>query len=83
MPEINEHRRIGQFGDGYVIMSDSQDMQAVFDSIGYQNMTMDEYDNPQWDYGCVIVKVGDGEYLEVWATESSVPYVWSIADRLL
>ena len=62
-------RKAEEFEDeeGYILLTDSQDIEATAESIG-QDLT---------DYALLFVKIGEGKYLEVWGSESSVPYVWS------
>lgn len=57
----------------WVFVSDSQDVQPVRDSLpkGIGD-----------DYGAFFVKVGDGEYLEVWGIHGTVPYTHKNAYRL-
>jgi len=48
-----------------MLLSDSQDIQAVKEYLG----------SPDWfDYGCLFVKVCDGDYSEIHGCESNVPY---------
>jgi len=56
-----------------MLLSDSQDIQAVADYLG----------NPDWfDYGCLFVKVDDGDYSEIYGCESSVPYLTEWVDTI-
>lgn len=57
--------------DGYQLMLDSQDIEAVADYIsGY----LSEMEYEISDITGVIALVGDGDYDEVWVTESSRPF---------
>lgn len=60
--------------DDYVLVTDSQDIEATLESIGYQGDTS--------DYGCLFVLVGDGDYIAVYGCESIVPYLTYRVDRL-
>jgi len=53
--------------EDFELVTDSQDIKAVLDSIG----KMDMYD----EVGCLFVLVGDGDYDKVYYCESSVPYL--------
>jgi hypothetical protein len=56
-----------------MLLSDRQDIRAVADYLG----------NPEWfDYGCLFVKVGDGDYSEIYGCESSVPYLTEWVDTI-
>ncbi len=56
-----------EFGPEYTFIGWSQDVQSALDSIG---LDMDEE-----GWGSLFVLVGDGEYLEIWASEYTVPYL--------
>jgi hypothetical protein len=59
--------------EGLILLQDSQDIQAIKEHFG----------NPEWfDYGCVFVKVEDGDYSEVYGCESSVPYLSEWVDTI-
>lgn len=48
-----------------ILLTDSQDIDAVKEYLG----------NPDWfDYGCLFVKIGEGDYEEIYGCESNVPY---------
>lgn len=58
----------------YILVSDSQDIEATLESIGY--------DGDPSDYGCLFALVGDGDYIAVYGCESNVPYLSYGVDRL-
>jgi hypothetical protein len=60
--------------DDYILVSDSQDITATLESIGY--------DGDPSDYGCLFVLVGDGDYVHVYGCESNVPYLSYSLDHL-
>ncbi len=55
----------------YILVMDTQEINYILESIG-----SDLY------YPCLIVKVEDGDYKEVWGTDLP-PYLDNWADRLL
>jgi hypothetical protein len=55
----------GNLGPEYELISNSQDIAATLESIG----RADEID----DWGCLFVKVGDGDYDAVYGCEASTP----------
>lgn len=57
----------------WVFVSDSQDARAVKENLG---SIADEFDS-------FFVKVGDGDYLEVWGIFGSVPYTHKNSYRIL
>ena len=66
---IAQTDRFSNIGDErYQLLVDSQDVMAVMESIGF----------PKWyqaDITAVLVLVGEGEYTDVWLSESSAPYM--------
>ena len=64
-----------QLDDAYDLVTDSQEIKAVLELIGRLDMLN--------DVGALFVCVGDGDYTAVYYTESSVPYNYSWAWRLL
>lgn len=67
-----ETKKVSQLqGEKYFIIQDTHEINAVLESIG-----CDLY------YPCLIVKVEDGDYKEVWGTDF-IPYLDNWADRLL
>ena len=54
------------FGPAYHLVTDSQEIDYI--------MRAYVKDKDFDDYGSLFVKVGDGEYLELWGSESSVAY---------
>ena len=62
-------RRADQFGEGYNLVTDSQDVEDI----------MSNYvKGDDWvDFCMLFVIVGDGEYDEIWASEDSVCWIWS------
>jgi hypothetical protein len=57
----------------YILVQDSQDVQAILNSIGlsWHDAT-----------GCLLVEVLDGEYGEVWAIDSFTPYLTETAYQI-
>jgi hypothetical protein len=56
-----------------MLVSDSQDIRAVKEHLG----------NPKWfEYGCLFVKVGEGDYEEIWGCESTVPRLHYLVDEI-
>lgn len=84
------HVKIYELQDeGYAFVSDSQDVDAVKDAAkgmpisdpdGWQDcgLTMVSPD----DFESFFVKVGEGEYTEIWGTYSKVPYLNNYALRV-
>lgn len=67
-----EARKISELqAPEYHMVLDTEEINYILELIG-----SDLY------YPCLIVKLGDGEYTEVWGT-SYVPYLDNFADRLL
>lgn len=66
-------RKAEEFGEGYILLMDSQDIEATAESIG-QDLT---------DYGSLFVKVGEGGYSEVWGSEGLIPWLWRKYERIL
>ena len=68
------NREAGKFGPEYVLITDSQEILAVCESIGKGKAAR--------EFGFLYVLLGEGEYTEVWASEQSVPYTWTQATRI-
>ena len=60
-----KQRKGESFGDAYILLNDSQEIEATAQSIG-QDLT---------DYSSLFVLLGEGEYLEIWGSEYLVPYL--------
>lgn len=60
-------RRTRDFGPEYSFQTDSQDVQSVLEFVGVPT----EYHN---DITAAMVLVGDGDYDEVWFSESAAPW---------
>lgn len=58
--------------DDLAFISDSQDVDAIADSLGL--------DHDEW--GSFFVKVEDGDYSEVYAVEGNVPYLHKTLYRI-
>jgi len=56
-----------------VLVTDSQDIGAVGESIG-RDLS---------EYGCLLVAVGEGEYTEVYGIESSVPWLSAYVEEVI
>ena len=61
-----ESRYCHTFGPEYHLVTDSQEIQHVM-----TNYAKSDYFG---SCGSLFVKVGDGEYLELWGSESSIAY---------
>ena len=61
-------------GEEYLFINDSQEVQYILESIGLGRDDLSYYG--------LIVKLGEGEYKEIWGTDY-VPYLESYAERLL
>ena len=56
-----------------MLITDSQDINAVKEYLG----------SPEWfDYGCLFVKIIDGDYAEIYGCESNVPYLHYWVDTI-
>jgi hypothetical protein len=56
-----------------MLLTDSQDINSVKEHIG----------SPEWfDYGCLFVKVEDGDYSEIYGCDRSVPYLNEWVDTI-
>lgn len=62
-----------KFDDAWTFVSDSQDVQAVKENVGEIATGFDSF----------FVKVGNGDYDEVWGIEGIVPYTYKNAYRIL
>ena len=60
---------IQDLGPEYTLVSNSQDIHQTLKDIAYPG----DLD----DYGCLLVKLGDGEYLSVWGVQNYIPYLCS------
>lgn len=66
-------RKAEEFGEGYILLTDSQDIEATAESID-QDLT---------DYASLFVKLGEGEYSEIWGSEGLIPWLWREYERIL
>lgn len=64
--EWNNNIPASEFGLDYELYTDSQDIESVMEYFG-------DFINPSILTG-IILQVGDGDYTEVYITESSRPY---------
>jgi hypothetical protein len=62
------------FDDAFTLATDSQEIEAVLSALP----TRDD----ATDWGCLFVKATDGDYAEVWAMESAVPWLGGTLYRL-
>ena len=67
------NREAGKFGLEYVLITDSQEIDSISESIGPTLAGASS----------LFVLVGDGEYTEVWASEHSVPWAWAEYERII
>jgi hypothetical protein len=59
--------------DDYILVTDSQDRKAIEEHFG----------SPEWmDYGCYFVFINEGDILDVFGVESSIPYDVSWCDKI-
>ena len=61
-----ESRYCPTFGPEYHLVTDSQEVAHIM----RWYVKSEDFD----DYASLFVKVGDGEYLELWGSESSIAY---------
>jgi hypothetical protein len=59
--------RVKDLSEEAILIQDSQDRQAVLESIGLAHLVE--------DYPSLFVEVGQGEYRRVWGIERFVPYL--------
>jgi hypothetical protein len=62
------------FGDEFALVTDSQEIEAVLSALPTHGDVA--------DWGCLFVKATDGDYAEVWAMESAVPWLGGTLYRL-
>jgi hypothetical protein len=72
--KIDDVRTVACLRDDYVFVSDSQDVEAVRDSIGRNAGEL---------YDSFFCKVGEGEYVEVWGMVGIIPRLSKLVRRLL
>lgn len=56
----------------YQLITDSQEIEGTLRSIGKADV----------DAGCLLVKITDGDYEEVWSCTTGVPYLTAYAERV-
>lgn len=61
---IGDRRLLGSFEDEYTLITSDFEVRDILESVGCNE-----------PYGLLFVKIGDGEYLEIWASFHTVPYV--------
>jgi hypothetical protein len=66
--------KVSEFDNSYVLLTDSQDVDAVLQSIGS--------DSTWLDYGFLLVKEEGGDYKEVWESWYSIPLPHRPLERL-
>ncbi len=64
-----------EFDEPYILITDSQDVNAVLESIGKQDL--------REEYPDLFVLVGEREYLEVWGSPRLVPLLTTRVERIL
>lgn len=65
--ELTSERSSSEFGDDYEMVQSDYDRNDILQSVGIPR-------NEREDFTGVLVKVGDGDYKEIWGTRSSDPY---------
>jgi hypothetical protein len=56
-----------------ILVDNSRDIESIKEYLG----------SPEWfDYGCLFVKVCDGEYSEIYGCESNIPYLHYWVDTI-
>lgn len=53
--------------DTYIIIDGYEEIQHVFENIGLRKKWRKEF-------GCLIVQIGEGDYNEIWACTTNVPW---------
>ena len=76
---IGDSRLSPLFGTDYDLVTDSQDMDILREYFG--GTWPGDWDNDE--YASAFVLTGDGEYIEVWVSSSSIPYSTSRFYRIL
>lgn len=64
-----------ELDEPYILITDSQDVNAVLESIGRQDL--------REEYPALFVLVGKEEYLEVWGSPRLVPLLTTRVERIL
>lgn len=64
-----------ELDEPYILITNSQDVEAVLESIGRQDL--------REEYPALFVLVGEGEYLEVWGSPRLVPLLTTRVERIL
>ena len=80
-------RKAGTFGPEYTLLTDSQDLEHI---AGYcvcdhwQAWDEDQVgtESEAFIIGSAFVLVGEGEYAEIWVSESSIPYLDTEYERV-
>lgn len=63
---------VKDFGDDYILVQDSQEIQDILDYIGAKKVS------PH----ALFVKLDDGDYAEVWGLDNFIPWNYLEAYRL-
>lgn len=61
--------------ESFVLLQDSQEVKAVLERLGVEAERASSY-------GCLFVRIEDGDYEEVYALEGFVPYLKLPVERL-
>jgi len=67
-------RKASTFGPEYALVTDSQEIDYIMKNY----VKSEDFDT----FGSLFVKVGEGEYLEVWGCRRYVPQVTSVYQRV-
>ena len=76
MSELTDYKTVREIDqdDNFILVSDSQHIEAYLCSIDYQGDML--------DYGCLFAHVHDGEIIEVYGVESNIPYLNYCLDKI-
>lgn len=66
---------VQELGDEYLLLTDSQDVLGVLESIGKSDL--------EETYPAIFVMVGEAEYLEVFGCFRAVPRLGDLVERIL
>jgi len=70
---VSEAIAVESLDPDLMLITDSQEIESIAKSIG-KDLS---------EYGCLFVKVGDGEYESIYGCAGSVPYTYKTVDKIL